>query len=72
MYYLDRRGIEQPVESVDDWMIRRSHILAGMQQVMGPLPDLSQASSLGMMRESTVDGDGYVRHTISEGRWVWS
>jgi len=38
LYALDASGAKHPVDSVDDWEVRRSHILAHMQTVMGPLP----------------------------------
>jgi len=34
----DRRGVEHPIGRAEDWPKRRGHILASMQQVMGPLP----------------------------------
>jgi dienelactone hydrolase len=37
-YYLDARGDRHPIRTIADWSIRRSHILAYMQSVMGPLP----------------------------------
>lgn len=37
-YYLDSFGNRHPVRTVGDWEIRRSHVLAHMQEVMGPLP----------------------------------
>jgi acetyl esterase/lipase len=37
-YYLDVRGQRHPIRSIADWEIRRSHILAHLQSVMGPLP----------------------------------
>ena len=38
LYYLDNDGEKRPVESVADWDIRKRHVLAHMQTVMGPLP----------------------------------
>jgi dienelactone hydrolase len=38
LYYLDQEGQKHSVGTVADWEIRRRHILAGMQQVMGELP----------------------------------
>lgn len=38
LYYLDKDGRKQPVKTVADWEIRKKHILANMQRVMGPLP----------------------------------
>jgi putative heme-binding domain-containing protein len=37
-YYLDRDGQRQPVATIGDWEIRRQHLLANMQEVMGELP----------------------------------
>jgi len=67
LYYLDAGGKEQAVTTAGDWRKRRSHILAGMQQAMGPLPDRSNLPPLDVqVRESeTVTGEGYTRLTIS-------
>ncbi len=37
-YFLDAAGKRQPIRTAADWEIRRSHVLAHMQTVMGPLP----------------------------------
>lgn len=37
-YYLDAGGTRHPVRTTHDWEVRRKHILAHMQAVMGPLP----------------------------------
>jgi acetyl esterase/lipase len=37
-YYLDSDGQRHPIRTIADGEIRRSHILAHMQTVMGPLP----------------------------------
>jgi dienelactone hydrolase len=37
-YYLDADGARHPIRSIADWNIRRAHILAHLQSVMGPLP----------------------------------
>src|SRR5690606_12335664 len=37
-YYLDGEGNRHPIQSRADWDIRKRHILAHMQTVMGPLP----------------------------------
>ena len=57
-YYLDDQGQKQPVRTERDWEIRRRHILAGMQQVMGPLPQPKEKVPLAMkvVEESTSDG----------------
>ena len=36
--FTDAAGREQPIEQPADWRKRREQILAGMQEVMGPLP----------------------------------
>lgn len=36
--YRDARGDMHPVKTAEQWQIRRKHILAGMEEVMGPLP----------------------------------
>jgi hypothetical protein len=46
-FYLDKArllvyragGKEQPITRASDWPRRRNHILAAMEEVMGPLPD---------------------------------
>jgi dipeptidyl aminopeptidase/acylaminoacyl peptidase len=38
MHYLDDTRQEQPVKTPAEWQRRREQILAGMQEVMGPLP----------------------------------
>lgn len=37
-HYLDAEGKFRPVQTVTDWNIRRRHILAHLERVMGPLP----------------------------------
>lgn len=36
---IDAEGRERPVRTVEEWAVRRAHILANMQTVMGPLPE---------------------------------
>jgi pimeloyl-ACP methyl ester carboxylesterase len=61
----DKKGTQSPVRTPDDWKIRRQHILAAMQEVMGPLPDRSKFPAFDMKILETVKGDGYQRLTIS-------
>lgn len=42
LFYLNAEGAEVPVRIPADWQVRRQHVLANMQRVMGPLPDSSQ------------------------------
>ena len=38
-YYLDASGHRQPVQTADDWEVRKKHLLALMQSVMGKVPN---------------------------------
>jgi dienelactone hydrolase len=60
-YYLDDAGAEHPVMSEGDWLIRRRHILQGMQRAMGPLPDRSTLPALDVRVSEAIEGDGYTR-----------
>lgn len=44
--WIDDSGQRQPVKTPEDWQRRREHILAGMQLVMGQLPDLKKKCAL--------------------------
>jgi dienelactone hydrolase len=39
----DADGKETPIRTAEQWATRREHILAGMQEAMGPLPDTKKA-----------------------------
>jgi dienelactone hydrolase len=53
------------VRNADDWAIRRGHILAHLQEVMGPLPGDDRRVPLDVRIEETRPEPGYVRHKIS-------
>jgi dienelactone hydrolase len=66
-FYVDEAGQRHTVNNAQDWTIRRQHILKGMQQAMGPLPDRSRLAPLDV-RTSDKDDivvDGVRRQTIS-------
>jgi dienelactone hydrolase len=42
LMYIDADGKNHPVKTSADWQKRRAHILASMQEVMGPLPESSR------------------------------
>lgn len=65
MLYRDDKGVERPVQSPADWKIRRQHILAAMQEVMGPLPDIRKFPPLDLKVKETFQGENYKRLTIS-------
>ena len=60
----DQRG-EHPVETPADWARRRAHILAGMQQAMGKLPDRSNLAPLDVQVTDKLSGPGFTRLTLS-------
>ncbi len=67
MVFRDADNKEHPVTTREDWLKRRKHILAGMEQAMGPLPDLSKQPPLDVRidERATLQGEGYTRLTLS-------
>jgi putative membrane-bound dehydrogenase-like protein len=67
LVYRDADGRERPVTTREDWLTRRKHILAGMEQAMGPLPDLSKPPPLDVRvdEKSTFQGEGYTRLSLT-------
>ena len=66
LYWLDADGKTMDVKSVADWQKRRAHILANMQQVMGPLPPDSNKVPLDLQVEGdAVDTPLFVRKKVS-------
>ena len=65
LLYRDAAGKEQPIGTPADWDKRRAHILANMQLVMGPLPDIGCQVPLGVTVKEEVKTDKYVRRKIS-------
>lgn len=61
----DQDGNETPVRSAADWNVRRAHILAHLQEVMGPLPGGERRVPLEVQVLETIDEPSYVRKKIS-------
>jgi dienelactone hydrolase len=61
---VDGTGEPHPVLNQQDWLVRRSHILESMQQVMGPLP-AADSSPVDLKVESTEQLGGIRRLRIS-------
>lgn len=61
----DADGREAPVSTVADWQVRRAHILAHVQDVMGPLPGGERRVQPAVEVVETIDGPGYVRKKIT-------
>ncbi|MCC6509258.1 MAG: acetylxylan esterase, partial [Pirellulaceae bacterium] len=62
---LDANGQARPVNNAADWQARRAHILAGMQQVMGPLPDQSSKCDLDVKILETEELPTLTRYKIT-------
>lgn len=60
----DAEGGQRPVESVADWEVRRGHILAHLQEVMGPLPGPERLAPLDWKVLAEFPEEGYVRKKI--------
>ncbi len=63
-YYLDPNGYPRPILTPGDWAIRRQHILAHIQQVMGPLPDRTKLVPLNVQKLEEVPLEGLIREKI--------
>lgn len=61
----DSAGRETAVKTPEDWAKRRSHILAGVQAVMGPLPAASKKVPLDVQVLEEVRTDKYARRKVS-------
>ncbi len=66
-YYVGAGGERVPVKTTDDWQVRRAHILAHMQTVMGPLPHPETPVPLDVQTHETtpLSNSGLVRKKIS-------
>lgn len=64
MVVRDASGDERPVKTVADWEVRRGHILAHLQEVMGPLPSPDRLAPLDWKILETHKEDGFTRHKI--------
>ncbi len=65
LVYRTDDGQEHPVRTAADWARRRAHILAAMQEVMGPLPDDSRRVPLDVQVNEEVQAPGYVRKKLT-------
>lgn len=65
LVYQTPDGQEHPVRTAEDWAIRRAQILAGMELVMGKLPDRSKLPPPAVKVIGQQEGDGFVRLEIA-------
>lgn len=71
--YPDKRNLlvlrdgkeERPIRTAQDWRLRRAHILANMEKVMGPLPDVGKKTPLDVRIEEEEKLEGVVRRRLT-------
>jgi len=61
----DAAGKATPVRNAEEWSKRRAHVLAGMEEVMGPLPDPKAKCELDVKVVGEVDEGAYVRRQVT-------
>jgi len=64
-YYLDGSGKRHAIRTPAHWQRRREHVLAGMQQVMGPLPGADHRVPLEVRIEEEVRVGDLLRRKIT-------
>jgi pimeloyl-ACP methyl ester carboxylesterase len=64
-YYWQSNGDKAPVKTASDWEQRRKQILAGMQEVMGPLPHPDKRAPLEVQVVEEHQDDGYTRRKLA-------
>src|SRR3981081_292097 len=65
LVYHNRKGEVAAVKSKGDWRKRRTEILRGMEEIMGPLPGKEKRCPLEMKIEEDTDCGSYVRRFIT-------
>ncbi|MBN1346089.1 MAG: prolyl oligopeptidase family serine peptidase [Phycisphaerae bacterium] len=65
MVWVDASGKAHPVKTPADWAKRRADILAGMREVMGPLPPPSRKVPLDVRVEGIFEAPKFTRKKIS-------
>ncbi|MGQ9731315.1 MAG: alpha/beta hydrolase [Candidatus Zipacnadales bacterium] len=65
LYYLDAEGHRHPIVAAAQWPIRRAHILANMQLVMGELPDASRRVPLEVQVTEEVEMEHFTRRKVT-------
>ena len=64
LYFHDEAGGVKPIRTADDWAVRRTHILAHAEAVMGPMPERSSsAPKVKVLEERKFPG--FTRRTIT-------
>lgn len=64
-YYLDKQGERQAITTRSDWLIRREHVLAGMQLIMGKFPQPETPVPLNLKIHEEAKTEKYIRRLVS-------
>jgi dienelactone hydrolase len=65
LVYKDDQDKDHPVKTTGDWSKRRAHILAGMQEAMGPLPSDRDKVPLDVKYTDEVKTAKYIRKKLT-------
>jgi pimeloyl-ACP methyl ester carboxylesterase len=58
-------GEQVPVKTRADWDVRRAHVLAHLQEVMGPLPGAERRVPLDLRVTETIEAPAFVRRKLT-------
>ena len=64
-YTIDDAGQRVPIKTSKDWQVRRRHVLANMQLVMGELPSPNQRAALDVKIVEEVKVDDLIRRKVT-------
>jgi pimeloyl-ACP methyl ester carboxylesterase len=65
LVYRDADGQAHPIATAGDWAKRREHILANMQEVMGPLPEASRKVPLDVQVSEEIKTPTHIRKKLT-------
>jgi dienelactone hydrolase len=65
LLYRNASGAIVPVNNAEEWQHRNTAILAGMQEVMGPLPGKEKRSALDVEIQEETDCGSYIRRFLT-------
>jgi hypothetical protein len=63
--YRDAEGCEHPVKTAADWARRRQHVLDGMQEAMGDLPDRTNLPPFDVQVLEQMKAESFERRKVS-------
>lgn len=64
LYFVDEEGRRRAIQDQAEWEQRRRQILAGMEEVMGSLPDMTGFPELNPQLVEEIRRDGYLRRKV--------